>query len=59
MGGKDIIRKVFINKKNNQLTIPLSRKQLKAINPKLKLNKDLLFAKIKIFNLKGSKDKWQ
>lgn len=44
-------RKVFINKKNRQLTVPLSRKEIKKINPSIKFG-DNLFVKLIIFNKK-------
>ena len=46
-----MIRKVFINKKNKQLTVPLSEKQIKKINPTIKFGEDL-FVKLIIFNKK-------
>ena len=51
MAKKTIIRKVFINKRNKQLTVPLSRKQIKKINPTIKFSDDL-FVKLIIFNKK-------
>ena len=49
MHKKTMIRKVFINKKNNQPTITLSRKELKRIDPAiLKFNEDV-FVKLSIF----------
>lgn len=48
---KKIIRKVFINKRNNQLTVPLSRKELKIADPKIKFGKDL-FVQLEIFKKK-------
>ncbi len=48
---KTMIRKVFINKKNNQLNVSLSRKQIKAIAPTIKFS-DNLFVKLTIFNKK-------
>ena len=44
---KVMIIKFFINKKNKQLTVPLSRKQIKKIEPTLKFDKDL-FVELKI-----------
>ncbi len=46
---KKIVRKVFVNKKNNQLTVPLSRKELKKVDPKLKFGEEL-FVTLEIFN---------
>lgn len=52
MSNKTIIRKVFVNKNNKQLTVPLSKKQIKAVDPTIKFNEDL-FVELKI--LKGRK----
>ncbi len=49
---KRIIRKVFVNKCNHQLTVPLSKKELKKIEPTIKFN-DELFVELSIF--KGKK----
>ena len=54
MTKKTIIRKVFINKRNKQLTVPLSKKQLKIINPTIKFDKDL-FVELRILKVKGGK----
>ncbi len=51
MAHKTIIRKVFINKRNKQLTVPLSKKEIKKINPKIKFSENL-FVKLIIFNKK-------
>jgi len=51
---KKIIRKVFINKRNKQLTVPLSKKELKKIDPTIKFDKDL-FVELSIFKKKGMK----
>ncbi len=51
MSKKTIERKVFINKRNKQLTVPLSRKEIKKINPTIKFGDDL-FVKLTIFNKK-------
>lgn len=48
---KKIIRKVYTNKKNNQLTVTLSKKQLKKKNPSIKFS-DNLFVELKVFNKK-------
>ena len=52
---KKIIRKVFVNKRNKQLTVPLSKKELKAADPDIKFGDDL-FVELKI--LKGRGKKW-
>lgn len=44
-----IKRKVFVNKRNKQLSVPLSRKQIKKINPTIRFNEDL-FVSLEIFN---------
>ena len=51
MAHKKIIRKVFVNKRNKQLSVPLSKKEIKAVNPTIKFS-DNLFVKITIFNKK-------
>ena len=51
MAKKSMVRKVFINKRNNQLNVPLSKKEIKAIDPTIKFS-DNLFVKITIFNKK-------
>ena len=48
---KKITRKVFVNKKNKQLNVPLSKKQIKIFNPGIKFNEEL-FVELKIFNKK-------
>ncbi len=48
---KTMERKVFINKRNKQLTVPLSKKEIKAIDPTIKFS-DNLFVKLIIFNKK-------
>ena len=53
MGVKNIIRKVFINSRNKQLTITLSKKEIRKVFPTIKFS-DELFAKLKI--LKGKKN---
>lgn len=45
---KKMIRKVFVNKKNKQLTVPLSRKEIKKIDPTIKFS-DNLFVELSIF----------
>ncbi len=54
MAKKTIVRKVFTNKRNNQLNVSLSRKQLKKNNPGLKFDEDL-FVTLEIFNKKRKK----
>lgn len=49
---KKIIRKVFVNKRNKQLTVPLSKKELRKIDPTIKFGDDL-FVELTIF--KGKK----
>ncbi len=44
---KTIIRKVFVNKRNKQLTVPLSKKEIRKINPKIKFG-ETLFVELKI-----------
>ncbi len=46
-----MVRKVFINKKNKQLSVPLSKKQIKAVDPTIKFSDDL-FVQLIIFNKK-------
>jgi len=53
MAKKSMIRKVFINKRNKQLSVPLSKKQIKALDPTIKFG-DNLFVELRIFN-KGRK----
>ena len=48
---KKIIRKVFTNKKNKQLSVSLSKKEIKKIDPTIKFGKDL-FVSLEIFNKK-------
>jgi len=51
MAKKSMVRKVFVNKRNNQLNVPLSKKQIKKTNPTIKFGEDL-FVKLVIFNKK-------
>lgn len=44
---KKIIRKVFVNKRNKQLTISIPKKELKRVNPEVKFNK-IMFVQIKV-----------
>jgi len=43
-----IIRKVFVNKNNKQLNVPLSKKEIKLADPTIKFNKEL-FVELRIF----------
>lgn len=54
MAKKSMERKVFINKKNRQLTVTLSRKEIKKINPTIKFGENL-FVNLDIFNKKKKK----
>ena len=51
---KPIIRKVFINKRNQQPVITLSKKEIKKTYPQIKFGQSL-FVKLEIFN-KDKKD---
>ena len=52
---KEIIRKIFVNSRNKQLTISLSKKEIKVIDPTIKFGENL-FAKLRIFmKKKGEK----
>ncbi len=53
--GNKIIRRVFVNKKNKQLSVSLSKKQLKASNPNIKFNEDL-FVELKILKKPRTKN---
>lgn len=44
-----IIRKLFVNKKNKQLSVTIPKKEIKARDPTIKFNEDL-FVKLIIFN---------
>ncbi len=46
---KTMVRKVFVNKKNNQMTVVLSKKQIKAKDPTIKFGKHL-FVRLEVFN---------
>ncbi len=52
MSSDKIIRRTFFNKKNKQLTITLSKKQLRAADPTIKFG-ETLFVEIKL--LRGEK----
>ena len=47
-----IVRKVFVNKKNNQLSVPLSRKEIKAADPTIKFDEGL-FVELKVIRDKS------
>ncbi len=49
---KKITRKVFVNKRNKQLSVPLSRKEIKKLNPTIKFGEEL-FVELTIFNNKN------
>jgi len=51
---KKIIRKVFVNKRNKQLTVPLSKKEIKKIDPTIKFGEEL-FVELTIFQKKNMK----
>lgn len=53
---KTIIRKVFVNKRNKQLTVPLSKKEIKKINPKIKFSENL-FVELRVLEQSKKKDK--
>ena len=42
---KTLVRKVFINKRNNQMSVPLSRKEIKLMDPTIKFS-DKLFVEL-------------
>ncbi len=46
-----ITRKVFMNKKNKQLSVPLSKKEIRAVDPTIRFDDDL-FVKLEIFRKK-------
>ena len=50
-----IIRKVFFNKKNKQLSVSLPKKEFKKLDPTIKFNEDL-FVELRIVK-KGKKKK--
>jgi hypothetical protein len=41
MAKRFMVRKVFINKKNKQLTVPLSKKEIKKRHPTIKFDENL------------------
>ncbi len=49
MAGKTIIRKVFINKKNKQMSVSLSKKEIRTVDPTIKFGKHL-FVRLEVFN---------
>lgn len=46
-----IIRKVFVNKKNKQLSVSIPKKQFKILDPTIKFNEDL-FVELRILKRK-------
>ncbi len=46
-----IVRKVFVNKRNKQLSVPLSKKEIKSVEPSIKFSEDL-FVEIKLIKKK-------
>ncbi len=51
-----IIRKVFINKKNKQLSVSLPKKEFRKLDPTIKFGEDL-FVELRIVKKKGVKKK--
>lgn len=51
---KKIVRKVFKNKRNAQLSVSLSKKEIKKMNPTIKFGEDL-FVQLEIFNKERKK----
>ena len=51
-----IIRKVFVNKKNKQLSVSIPKKEFKKLDPTIKFGEDL-FVELKIVKKKGMKKK--
>jgi len=45
---KEIIAKVFRNRRNNQLSVALSKRKIRALHPDIKFGKEL-FVKMRIF----------
>ncbi len=45
---KKIVRKVFVNSRNKQLSVSLSKKEIKAIDPTIKFGEEL-FVELRIF----------
>lgn len=54
MAKKSITRKVFVNKRTKQLSISLSKKQLKRMKPSLRFGEDL-FVEIQLDSIKNLK----
>lgn len=46
-----IVRKAFLNKKNNQFSVAIPRKEIKKVNPTIKYDEDLMVS-IKILRRK-------
>ena len=51
---KSFERKVFVNKRNKQLSVALSKKQIKKMNPSIKFGENL-FVRLTIFNKERNK----
>lgn len=49
-----LIRRVFVNKKNKQLSISIPKKQIKAMDPTVKFDKDL-FVELRILKRRKKK----
>ena len=47
MAKRFMVRKVFINKKNKQLTVPLSKKEIKKKHPTIRFDENL-FVRIEL-----------
>lgn len=50
---KTIVRKVFVNKKTKQMSVSLSKKEIKTVDPTIKFGKHL-FVRLEVFS-KGRK----
>lgn len=48
-----IVRKAFINKRNNQLSVTIPKKKLKSLDPSIKFS-DKLFLEVRL--VKGKKN---
>lgn len=51
MSKKIIKRRIFINKKNKQMTVTLSKKEIRKIYPTIKFNEDL-FVRLEVIRRK-------
>ena len=49
---KRLIKKGFLNKRNNQVMISVPRREFKKLNPKSKISKDTLF-EVRLFKERG------